>query len=149
MDPTSNDKSGAGATVGPLSTGAIADTASGVDNATTLSAATSSTVSQVTVSRILSMGGVKANASAAKVGGNVTVKGSVTLSNPKLLGTSVPALPAHPPANYTVKVPGGTLTLNRQVKTATGITVQAVYLNGSSIGTIVVGSASADAYPGG
>lgn len=149
MGPSSNQNAGAGVTFSPLSTGAVNDTATGTDNATTLSAMTSSTVSNVKVASILSFGGVKATASAAKSGSGVTSSGSVTLTKPKLLGTSVPVLPAHPSANYTVKVNGLTLILNRQVKTANGITVQALYLTGQSIGTIVVGSAGADAYPGG
>jgi hypothetical protein len=143
MGSSATQTNGAGVTLKPLSTGAIKDTAAGTDNATTLSAATKSTVSNVVVARILSMGGVNVSASADKVSGNVTVKGSVTLSNPKLLGATVHVLPSNPPPNYTVKVSGGTLILNRQVKTATGISVQALYLTGTSIGTIVIGSASA------
>ena len=148
MGSSSTATNGAGVTFSPVNTGAVNDTATGIDNATTLSAATSSTVSRVAVSKILSMGGVKATASAAKSGSGVTTSGSVTLTSPKLLGTNVPTLPAHPSANYTVKINGVTLVLNRQVKTANGITVQAMYLTGKSIGTIVVGSASAYAYPG-
>ncbi|MGI8448375.1 MAG: choice-of-anchor P family protein [Streptosporangiaceae bacterium] len=149
MASSSTETNGAGVTFSPLTTGAVTDTATGVDNATTLSAKTSSTVSNVKVANILSFGGVKASATAAKSGSGVTSSGSVTLTNPKLLGTSVPVLPAHPKANYTVKVNGDTLVLNRQVKTANGITIQALYLTGQSIGTIVVGSASASAYPAG
>jgi hypothetical protein len=148
MGSTSNDNAGAGVSFGPLTTGVITDTATGTDTATTLSAMTSSTVNNLKVAGILSFGGVKASASAAKAGSGVSTSGSVTLTNPKLLGTSVPVLPAHPSANYTVKINGVTLVLNRQVKTASGITVQSLYLTGQSIGTIVVCSASAYAYPG-
>lgn len=148
MGASSTENAGQGTTFSPLSTGTVTDTATGMDNASMLSAMTSSTVSKAGVSSILSFGGVKANASAVESGGKVTVTGKVTLNNPKLVGTGARALPANPPANYTVAVPGGTLVLNRQVKTANGISVQAVYLTGKSIGTIVVGSASAYAYPG-
>ena len=148
MGSSSSQNAGAGVSFGPLTTGVITDTAAGTDTATTLSAMTSSSVSNLKVAGILSFGGVKANASATKTVSGVSTSGSVTLTNPKLLGTSVPVLPAHPSANYTVKVNGITLVMNRQVKTASGITVQALYLTGQSIGTIVVGSASADAYPG-
>ena len=149
MGSASTQSQGAGVSFSPLTTGAVTDTATGTDNATALSAMTSSTISNVKVASILSFGGVKADASAARSGSGVSASGSVTLTNPKLLGTGVPVLPAHPKANYTVKVNGVTLVLNRQVKTANGITVQALYLTGQSIGTIVVGSASAFAYPAG
>jgi hypothetical protein len=149
MGSSTNQNAGAGVSFGPLTTGVISDTATGTDTATSLSAMTSSTVSNLKVAGILSFGGAKANASAAKSGSGVSTSGSVTLTNPKLLGTSVPVLPAHPSANYTVKINGVTLVMNRQVKTTNGITVQALYLTGQSIGTIVVGSASAYAYPGG
>ena len=149
MGSSSNQNAGAGVSFGPLTTGVITDTATGTDNATTLSAMTGSSVSNLKVAGILSFGGVKANASATKTVSGVSTSGSVTLTNPKLLGTSVPVLPTHPSANYTVKVNGITLVMNRQVKTANGITVQALYLTGQSIGTIVIGSASAAAYPAG
>jgi hypothetical protein len=149
MGATSTQNSGQGFTFSPLKIGVVTDTASGTDNASALSAITSSTVSNVSVTGILSFGGVRANASAIESGGKIRVTGKVTLSNPKLLLTGTRALPANPPANYTVKVPGGALILNRQVKSANGILVQAVYLTGKSIGTVVIGSASANAYPGG
>jgi hypothetical protein len=149
MGSSSSQNAGAGVSFAPLTTGAITDTATWTDTAAKLSAITSSTVNNLEVAGILSFGGVKASASAAKAGSGVSTSGSVTLTNPKLLGTSEPVLPAHPSANDTIKMNGVTLVLNRQVKTANGITVQALYLTGQSIGTIVVGSASADAYPGG
>ena len=65
----------------------------------------------------------------------------MNLASLQVVGVS--SLPLNPTPNYQITLPGGgTLILNYQVRTATGITVQALRLTLPLVGTLVVASAT-------
>lgn len=135
---------GAGVSVGPLTAGAITDTATGTNTATQLSANTTSTIASAGVSNILSVTAVHVSASASVVSGVLHRSGAVTIAGLRVLGLPV-VLPATVPANFSVPLFGGTLILNRQVTTAHGLQVNGVYLKLAGVGTVIIGWASAGA----
>jgi hypothetical protein len=139
---TTTTNQGAGATAGPLTTGTITDTATGTDTSSELAASTESKVAGITVSGVLTVGAVDARAHASISGGKLTASGSATVSVLKVLGRTI-RLPSTIPANYSVPLLRGTLTLNRQVTGKSGLEVDALYLTLPSVGTLIVGAATA------
>src|ERR1022692_150486 len=135
---------GAGVSVGPLRTGAITDTATGTNTVSQLSANTTSTIASAGVAGVLSLTAIHVTASARVTGGTFADSGGLTISGLKVLGLTVP-LPNVVPANFSVPLLGGTLILNRQVKSANRIVVNGVYLKLPSVGTVTIGWASAGA----
>jgi hypothetical protein len=135
--------SGVGTALGVLNAGVITDSVTGTDNATVLSGAAGSTVANVSVLGVLTVGAVSASASTSSgSGGQANLGGRVTLANLKVAG--VASLPVNPPPNFKVALPGGgSLILNYQARTATGITVQGLRLTLPVIGTLTVASATA------
>jgi hypothetical protein len=136
---------GAGGTAGPLTVGAITDTAMGTDTASQLSATTTSTVASASVNNgtpLVSVTAVHVQASASVISGSVQTSGSMTLGSITVNGTTITE-PADVPPNTTVNLPGATLILNRQFTSAHGIQVEGVYLNLAAVGTVIIGSAGA------
>jgi hypothetical protein len=135
---------GGGVSSGPLTAGQITDTATGTDTPTQLSASTSSMVENAGITSVLSLTAIHVTASASVTSGTFADSGGLTISGLKVLGVTVP-LPNVVPANFSVPLLGGTLILNRQVKSANGIVVNGVYLKMPNVGTVTIGWASAGA----
>jgi hypothetical protein len=139
---TTTTNHGTGITAGPLTTGSITDTATGTDTSSTLAAATESKVAGITVAQVLTAGAVDAQANASITAGKLTASGSATVTALKVLGRTI-RVPSRIPANYSVPLLHGTLTLNRQVMGKLGLEVDALYLSLPAVGTLIVGAATA------
>jgi hypothetical protein len=135
---------GSGVSASPLTAGQITDSATGTETSTQLSANTTATVDNSGISGVLTLTAVHVSASASVVSGTLHKSGTVTISGLKVLGLTV-SEPGNVPPNTSVPLVGGTLILNRQVATAHGLQVNGVYLHLPSVGTVIIGFASAGA----
>jgi hypothetical protein len=138
----------------PVSAGLVTDTAKGTDNATTLSADTTSDVANLRVANtgqladLVSVDAIHVAAHADVTNGTLNDSGSTTVGTLKLLGVTV-TLPQPIPANYQVDLTGltgltgATLTLNKQIVGKSGLQVEGLVLTLPAVGTIVIASASA------
>jgi hypothetical protein len=133
---------GSSVSAGPLSTGAVTDTAEGTDTAAQLSARTTSNVDAVQVSQVLSVARVSTNASASVANGTVQRSGGTTIAGLTVLGVPI-TLPVNIPPNYHVPLLGGTLILNRQLTGTHGLLVDGLYLTYPGVGTVTIASSSA------